>query len=153
MCKAKEADNVKFFLENLAEKKVKYDVSLCIDVFEHVEDYIGFIRSLKSKASYHVFHIPLDISVLAVIKNGFGFAYESVGHLHYFSADTAITTLQEAGYEVVDSFYTKVYDKGAVPLTGFRKLIFSIGYKLSLKWCARIIGGCELLVLAKAKQK
>jgi len=50
------------------EEDTYFDSLLCIDVFEHVEDYIGFVKTLKSKATYKIFHIPLDISVLSVIR-------------------------------------------------------------------------------------
>lgn len=34
------------------------DLLMAIDVFEHVEDYMGFIRSMKPRAHWKLFHIP-----------------------------------------------------------------------------------------------
>src|SRR5690606_39364807 len=46
-----------------------FDLVLCIDVFEHIEDYLGFLRILRDKGTYKLFHIPLDMTVLSVLKN------------------------------------------------------------------------------------
>ena len=35
---------------------------------------------------------------------------EQFGHLHYFSKETALATLTDAGYEVVDYSYTDDYE-------------------------------------------
>jgi 2-polyprenyl-3-methyl-5-hydroxy-6-metoxy-1,4-benzoquinol methylase len=40
-----------------------FDLLLMLDVFEHVEDYIGLVRTVRSKAKLKLFHIPLDLSV------------------------------------------------------------------------------------------
>ena len=50
------------------EIKNYYDLILCIDVFEHVEDYIGFLKTLKNKSKYHIFNIPLDMCALKVLE-------------------------------------------------------------------------------------
>src|SRR5690349_6602852 len=38
---------------------VWFDLLLALDVLEHVEDYFGFLRQLKAKGRYKIFHIPL----------------------------------------------------------------------------------------------
>src|ERR1700722_20240722 len=45
-----------------------YDLLLSLDVFEHVEDYIGFLRSLRPIADWFMFHIPLDVSAQSVTR-------------------------------------------------------------------------------------
>ena len=79
-----------------------YDLLLSLDVFEHVEDYLGFLRSLQPIADWFVFHIPLDISAQAVVRERPLLAVRSsVGHLHYFTRATALASLQTAGFEIV----------------------------------------------------
>ena len=103
-CKTKEDEKVKYFMENLLDKNEHFDLLLCIDVFEHVEDYIGFLKELKKKANNHIFHIPLDITVSSVLRNTMMSARQSVGHLHYFTQETALATLKDSGYEIIDYF-------------------------------------------------
>ncbi|MBC8111019.1 MAG: class I SAM-dependent methyltransferase, partial [Verrucomicrobia bacterium] len=150
MSRSKERLN--FFNEDLIEKNVFFDVLLMIDVFEHVEDYIGFIKKCKNVAIYKIFHIPLDISILSVLRvTPITNVRQSVGHLHYFTKETALGTLKDAGYEILDYFYTP----GMLELSGkgfktkllnpFRKILFSINPDFAV----RFLGGYSLLVLTK----
>ena len=123
-------------------------------MFEHVEDDIGFIRALQANADYHIFHIPLDIHLVSLFRNGFIYARNYSGHLHYYTAETALATLEDAGYEIIDSFYTKVYQKGGTQLTGKAKILkpfIWLGYRISESLLAKLMGACQLMVLAKKK--
>ncbi len=108
LTRSRENDRLHFFCHDLLAAEVEpYELLLCNDVFEHVEDYIGFLRRLRIKSTHQIFHIPLDISAQAVVRIGTIVENRKrVGHLHYFSKETALLTLQDAGYEIVDWFYT-----------------------------------------------
>jgi len=93
LCQQKQTKNLVFYLKDLLkENGLNFDIVMAVDVFEHVEDYFGFLRQLKTKGTYYIFHIPLDISVLSVLR-GWPFitARKSVGHIHYFTKDTALS--------------------------------------------------------------
>lgn len=155
ICKTKQRGNLHFFLKNLFdEKEAWFDVVMAIDVFEHVEDYFGFLRQLRTKGEYKIFHIPLDLSVKVVMRRSYLLARRvSVGHIHYFTKETALATLQDTGYEIVDYFYTCISLefpqrggwKERALLNPFRKLLFFSHPDLA----ARVFGGFSLLVLAK----
>src|SRR6478672_258608 len=55
------SDHVHFALGEVREP---VDCMLCIDVFEHVDDYLGFLRGLRGMAAATIFHIPLDMTVV-----------------------------------------------------------------------------------------
>ena len=58
----KETPSTKFYLKDLlSESDLHFDLVLAIDVIEHVEDYISFIKKLKTFATFKIFHIPLDL--------------------------------------------------------------------------------------------
>jgi hypothetical protein len=153
ICKKKEKPNLHFFLKDLLdERESSFDIVTAIDVFEHVEDYLGFLRRLRAKGKYKIFHIPLDLSVQTVLRSSAILkGRASVGHIHYFTKETALATLKDTGYEVVDYFYTN--GSMELPNRGWkanllklpRKLLFSIHQDLTV----RILGGFSLLVLAK----
>lgn len=151
LSKKRSSEKIRFHLKNLLDEDMFFDALLCIDVFEHVEDYFGFIRQIKSKAEYKIFHIPLDISVLSVIRAQMMVAREGVGHLHYFSKETAIATLKDCGYEIIDCFYTTAFND--IPAKKLRTHLARVPRKLlysfSQDWGARLLGGSSLLVLAK----
>src|SRR5580692_3148808 len=89
------------------ESDTFFDLLLMLDVFEHVEDYIGLVRAIRSKAKQKLFHIPLDLSVQAVVReNGLVRRRDDHAHLHYFTKETALRTLTDVGYRLIDFFYT-----------------------------------------------
>lgn len=151
LCKTRESGKVSYRLENILDKDVFYDCLLCIDVFEHVEDYMGFVRALKPKAAWKVFHIPLDLSVWAIVRSSMMSSRRIVGHLHYFVQETAIATLTDCGYEIVDGFYTKALDDfpartlRAKIMRFPREILFMVAPDLA----ARLMGGYSYMVLAR----
>ncbi len=151
LCKARQSGKVSYHLKNILNEEDYFDCLLCIDVFEHVEDYMGFIRALKPKAVYKVFHIPLDLSAWGILRSSMMSSRKMVGHLHYFSRETALATLVDCGYEILDSFYTKALDD--FPVTKLRAKIMRyprrILYAISPDFAASLMGGYSLIVLAR----
>ena len=152
LCRERENDRLHFFCEDLiASEGAAFDLLLCLDVFEHVEDYFGFLRGLRGKATHKIFHIPLDLSVQWVWRcRPIMREREQGGHLHYFTKETALATLRDAGYEVVDWCYTP----GALAnprsvkarLASWPRRLLSA---LNQDQVVRVLGGYSLLVLAK----
>ncbi|MBI5918958.1 MAG: class I SAM-dependent methyltransferase [Nitrosomonadales bacterium] len=109
LCNQRRNERLQFYLGDVLEGDLStpFDLIMALDVFEHVDDYIGFLRRLRSKAGYKIFHIPLDMSVMSVLSvTPILNARDKVGHLHYFCKETALATLQDTGYQILDSFYT-----------------------------------------------
>jgi len=153
MCRSKEREHLRFALKDLRDcEDGAFHTILAIDVFEHVEDYFGFVRELKKKAEYKVFHIPLDLSVQSVLRGSRLLHWRAAyGHLHYFTKDTALATLRDTGYDVIDHVYTsgslELPPAGwkAALMRGPRRLFFRLNQNLA----ARLWGGFSFLVLAK----
>ena len=129
-----------------------YDLMLVLDVVEHVEDYFGFLQAIRGKAELFIFHIPLDVSVQTVLRaSPFRRAREALGHLHYFSRETALSTLRDTGYEVLDEEFTQP----GVDLWGGKskmaRLPRRMAFRLNPGLAARVMGGFSLLVLAKPR--
>jgi cyclopropane fatty-acyl-phospholipid synthase-like methyltransferase len=155
LCQEHASSNLKFYQQDLlaTDSSESLDMLLAMDVFEHVPDYMGFIKGCKRKATYKLYHIPLEIHVSSVLRNSFIQSRYTIGHIHYFSADSALATLRDTGHEVVDFAYTN----GALDLfrqhpsvkraiaNGPRWLLS----KLSTPLAARLLGGYSLLVLTK----
>jgi hypothetical protein len=151
LCMKRASDIISFEFTDILSEDVMYDVALCIDVFEHVEDYIGFLKKLRFKAKYKIFHIPLDLSVSSILRNALVDVRSSVGHLHYFTPSTALETLKDCGYEIIDTMYTPTFaDIPAKKIkTKIAKLPRHILYKVSPKLMSTLLGGCSLMVIAK----
>lgn len=130
------------------------DVAMALDVFEHVEDYMGFLKAMKPIAEYKVLHIPLDLSAQSVLRGRPILDRRAkIGHIHYFIKETALATLEDCGLEVVDHFFTKtalelrfpVETLGLKLLNVPRRLLFPLAPDL----VARALGGFSLMVLAR----
>jgi SAM-dependent methyltransferase len=143
----------KDLLEDIDDNTQRSDVLLVIDVFEHVRDYMGFVEKCRKIADYKIYHIPLDIHVSSVMRNAFIRSRYSIGHLHYFTADSAIATLKDTGHEIVDQFYTSVTFGVFKHHRSIKTAIANVPRwfcsKFSLPFTARFFAGYSLLVLAK----
>lgn len=152
LCKPKETPRASFVLGDMLQLQTRADVLLVIDVIEHVEDYIGFSRRLSVHAEHVVFHIPLDLSAQALLRGyTFSKARKEIGHLHYFTRETALDTLRDAGYDVVDWSYT--YTQSESPGRALRVRLADIPRRIT-RWIAkdlaiRALGGCSVVVLCR----
>src|ERR1700744_5393195 len=104
----KETPNTKFYLRDLlSEDNLHFDLVLAIDVMEHVEDYISFVKRLKQFVTYKIFHIHLDLSAQSILREWpIAELRRNVGHIQYFFKQTALATLEDCGYTIIDHCYT-----------------------------------------------
>ena len=74
-----------------------------------------------------------------------------VGHLHYFSRETALLALAECGYACIAERYTPVALSAPVIRwrTSLLRLPRQIGSAVAPHLTARVLGGFSLLVLAE----
>ena len=129
-----------------------YDMLLVLDVLEHLEDYFSFLRSLRARGMYKVFFFPLDLSVQSVIRpHGLLHTRDAFAHLHYFTRETALRTLEDTGYRVLDSVYTSDALDSPTRLLGRRLLKWprKAAFALNHDVAAHLLGGYRLLVLAQ----
>lgn len=142
-------------LADFRQQQERYDILLAIDIVEHIEDYIGFLRDLLHRADHFVFHIPIEMSAQQVLRDIQLRTRATYGHIHYFSKATAIATLEDAGYRVLDSFYTDTsvqyasnhQNRRMQAMNVLRGLLFTFRPHLTV----RLLGGYELMVLAAPK--
>jgi SAM-dependent methyltransferase len=149
----KVGGGVDFQLGNFHEiDRIKYDVLLMLDVFEHVRDPFSFLENSRQHATHFVFHIPLDLSASAIFR-GYPLtnARKKTGHLHYYTKDLAIATLHDSGYEILDWRYTGVSLNS--PNRSLKQQLVAlprrIAYAVNKDFGVRLLGGETLIVLAK----
>ncbi len=149
--KARGNERVGLHAEDALAAGQTYDVVLMMDVFEHVPDYLGFLQARNALGKHFVFHIPLDMNVSAVLRmKPLLQGRRGLGHLHYFSRETALATLADAGYVVQAEAYTP----GGLELPArtlkrrLAKLPRRLGSAVQPHLTARLLGGFSLLVLA-----
>jgi SAM-dependent methyltransferase len=128
----------------LDEVEGGWDLALCLDVFEHLEDDVGFLRQLGRRVPMAVFRIPLDDSFVDRLTGrteGFRLRY---GHLHAYDQPTAMARLVQAGFACVDSRYHRIPPQRWGPGNALRYVVGRVAPHMA----ARVLGGWSLLVLA-----
>jgi len=153
LCQQRKKKRLNFHLKDFVqEKDASYDVVLCIDVLEHTEDYLSFLRRLREKGKYKIFHIPLDLSVQTVLRSSpILKVWDDLGHIHYFNKEIAIEALKGTGYQILDYFYTS--GSTDLPAKSFKSWLTRIPRKIMFKLnkdiTVRILGRYSLLLLTK----
>src|SRR6266567_8059604 len=144
MCQERANQRLHFKLADIRqEQDVFFDLILVLDVIEHLEDYFSFLRDIKPKSRYKLFHIPLEISVQGVLRGKIFLQNRNLhGHLHYFTRETALRTLEDVGYEVLDYSYSPEYEMPTTLLqTKLMKLPRRLFFALNKDWAIRVLGG------------
>ncbi len=146
--------NLRFLKLEISAVEERVSLGVMFDVFEHVEDYFGFLRTARGKADYWVFNIPLDMNVLTVARAAHMNARAQVGHLHYYSEETACATLEDCGYSIVDRSLESAVLQDLRKKTTVKGVIAAIPrlalFKFSPSLSVRLLGGACLTVLCKA---
>lgn len=151
--KSKETSRTRFFMADVAAAgHAAYDLALAIDIVEHVEDYISFLKTLRTVAKRTIFHIPLDLSAQSLIRSWPIMRLRGeVGHLHYFYKDSALATLEDCGFSVIDHHYTA--SRLELPNQALSSRLMKVPrralYALNKDFAVRLLGGYSLLVLAE----
>lgn len=145
-----EKENIKFVNKDFFLTREIYDLLLVIDVIEHVKDFYGFLDGLKGRATYKIFHFPIDMTIYSLVRKNIMRDREKLGHIHYFSKDTILASLRDSGYQVFDWYYTPGIEVNRSTfkqrvLNIFRKFFFKLNKDLTVQY----LSGYSLIVLAK----
>lgn len=152
LCEGKANERLHFHLQDfLQEQGPPFDLLLLIDVIEHLEDYRTFLRKVKPRSRYKGLHIPLDLSVQSVLRRGrLDFIRDRMGHIHYFTKETALRSLEDSGYRILDHFLTGVALENPnktlkTHIANVPRRVVSLVHR---DLAARLFGGFSLMVLA-----
>lgn len=154
MCQARANARLHYVERSLPstdEHPQPLDLLLVMDVLEHVENYIDFLRTIRPLAEAKFFHVPLDLSVQGLLRNIPGRLRVSAGHVHYFTKELCLQCLKEADYRIVDYFYTLPAVEGAWQSTNSRlaSLPRRLMFRVQQDWTALLLGGCSLFIYAE----
>ena len=137
----------------LADSDGGYDLVVAADVVEHVPDYMDFLERLRTQATWKLFHFPLDLSVQSLLRRDRLLrSRRELGHLHYFTRQTALAALVDSGYSVIDHAFTSPsLDRRCLrdPLPRLLRPARLLLYRIQPDFAARVLGGFSLLVLAR----
>jgi len=147
-------EDIQFILGDFFELNVRrYDVLLLLDVIEHLQNPFEFLSRLRDFADYFIFHIPLDLSAITVLRETpLLHARNKVGHIHYFTKQIAISLIKECNYDILKCRYTgaSMNAPNRSLKTKLANIPRSIVGYFNKDLSVRLFGGETLMVLAKA---
>jgi len=77
-----------------------FDLVLMVDVIEHIENCEQFAHNLNNYTKYIIYNIPIEINLIDSLRNivmkkrYYQIQTESLGHIHFFSANTATSFIR-----------------------------------------------------------
>jgi len=151
------ANGVQFTLGDfLSSIDKRYDVVLLLDVIEHLANPFEFLLRLRPRGRYFVFHIPLDLSALNILRERpLLYVRAKVGHLHYFTRSLALALLEECGYVVLDAQFTGA--AFSAPQRDWKGrlmgLLRRMSYAVHRDFAVRLLGGETLVVVARPRDQ
>ena len=148
--------NLSYERKELAQVEGAFDLVTMNDVFEHVDDYIGFLTLARPLGRLFYFNIPLDMTVLSVFRGSYMKWREDVGHLHYFSKESALATLEYAGFDLVAHRYNNYVLHEVKTRPTIKNILGALPrlatYAVAPDFSVSTLGGASLGVLCRGTQ-
>ena len=139
LCQERAKPRLRYHCTDFLAEPGGHDLILCLDLIEHIPDYLGFLQKLAPKGKHKIFRFPLDLSWMALWKMDLRARY-TVGHIHYFTKEIALAALKDTGFEVLDCYFDR-----EKPSRWIRRMMNRYNEDLT----ARIFGDCSLMILAR----
>jgi cyclopropane fatty-acyl-phospholipid synthase-like methyltransferase len=152
IAKTKETSQIRFELRDITSDQFnqRFDLILVIDVIEHIENYFKFLRDVRSRGRYTVFHIPLDMCMWSLFRENMLIeSKERVGHIHVFTEDFIKSVLRDCGYKMIDQVYTEPNLKLLTARQKLTEFVRRTIFKINKRFCSKTIGGMSILILAE----
>lgn len=102
-------------------------------------------------ARYKILHFPLDLSVQAVLhRDGLLKRCKDHDHIHYFSKETALATLEDTGYKPLDYFCApRSNGIGSNLIQKLFRVPRILLFTLHRDFAVRLLGGYSLMILSE----
>jgi SAM-dependent methyltransferase len=126
------------------------ELVLALDVSEHVEDDVGFLRALGRVAPRAILRMPLDDSWLDQLRPARKLAArERYGHLHAYTRALALARVREAGWTMVATALDRAPPRLDTARRRLTDRIRRLGVRLAPGLTVDALGGWSLVVAAE----
>lgn len=125
------------------------DYVILFDILEHLEDPFALLQTLAKAKPIVACLLPLEVSMTSLLfPESFRKSYSKVGHIHFYSLETAKILFEESGYDILWIEVTERYraSKEKNPLSFLIREAFRIIF--GKKLLSIVLGGTSVLILA-----
>lgn len=155
--KAKENDSeklVKWKVGDIFEynEKEKYDLVTCIDILEHVNDDIGFLKKVKKIGEFIVIKAPLEDSYFSRLIRDLGIfdtwadTEKRYGHIHHYNEKELIRLINKSGLKIERSITVPMSKRSKLIWEFFRLLFLPLSI-ISIDFMVKVSGGFKVILL------
>ena len=144
-------EGINYHMGDFCQSDENVDIVTAFDVFEHVPDTIGFLKSIAQRCKVVGLHIPLDNSLNSSMRNRYHAYLQNPGHLINLDLGSALNLLAFSGLRVVDYKYTFGFLAPSGHSSLPSKILYPLRYlfaKLNPWILSKTLGGASLMVVA-----
>lgn len=157
--KAKELDSKKEVRWKVADifqykSKQRFDLLICADIIEHLEDDHKFLIRLKQLGDSIALKVPLEDAIITRMIRKFKISdpwresFEKYGHLHHYNEKELDSIIIKNGWRIVNHKYQYLPKRSKKRWEIVRWLCYGF-YIFGLRNLVRIGGGFKLYYLEK----
>jgi len=155
--KAKEIDKdnlVQWEVADIFKYKLssEFDLVLCVDILEHLEDDLGFLEKVSEIGKYAIVKTPLERSLFSRflvrlrIFDPWEDTKERYGHLQHYDEKSLTSLIAESGFTIEESISVPMPKRSKRVWEFFRLLFYPI-VLISMDEMVRTSGGFKILLL------
>lgn len=133
------------------------DITLLIDILEHLENPDGLLSGLERTTKYLIVHLPLENNLaLKIRKNEMKNRSRRMGHIHHYDKKSAMDMFERHKFEVISYVYTCFDVDGNYKYNSKLNRVFGaplrrIIYDVSPSFLSKSLG-CSLMCFLKNKR-
>jgi len=135
-----------------------FDLVTCVDILEHVEDDVAFLKKVSTLGKFVVIKTPLEDSLFNRFLMKFGIfdpwkdTERRYGHIHHYNEDVLNKLIRESGLKVIKSVSVPMPKRSKKRWEFFRLLFYPIS-TISMNKMVEISGGFKIYLLTDEKRK
>jgi SAM-dependent methyltransferase len=149
--RTRERTGLSYVCGDFLDSERRVDLILCLDVVEHLSDEHAFLTALRERAAGFVFRIPLDLSVLDVVRPTRMLELRRRhGHVHAYTRETALALLRECGFRIEVERLDRVPPATPTARARAADRVRRVGARIAPRATVRWLGGFSLLLLARS---
>lgn len=133
--------------------KRKFDLVTCIDILEHINDDLGFLKKIATLGKYFVIKTPLEDSWFSrLLRNSKIFdpwkdSENRYGHIHHYNERTLLNLINQCGLKIEKAISIPMPKRTKFAWEIFRLLFYPISF-VSMEKMVRISGGFKIYLLS-----
>ena len=133
--------------------KKRFDLVTCIDIIEHIEDDLKFLKKVATLGNKVLIKVPMEDSILdnkimrkLKIRDYWKESEIKYGHIHHYNETDLLKLFDKAGFKILKQGYINLPKRSLLFYEVLRVIFLPIGW-FSQKAMANFVGGFMIALL------